>query len=162
MCAIVLFVGVSFKYEKTVDMFLKENELLQLELENKELELLQRDKGISSQEDNIINLNNIIVSERKANSHMRYLGKFKLSFYSKEMFPENTATGVKGQAGITIAADPSIIPLNKSVYIEGFGVRFVQDTGGAIKGNKIDVFVNTTKEAKQLGVKKNVDVWVIE
>lgn len=93
----------------------------------------------------------------------KYLGKFELSFYSKEQFPNSpTATGVMPVVGRTIAVDPSVIPQGTAVEIDGFGIRYAEDTGGAIKGNKIDVFVQTTAEARQLGRKFNVDVWTVE
>ncbi|MBK5433697.1 MULTISPECIES: cell wall-binding protein EntC [Bacillus] len=40
-----------------------------------------------------------------------------------------------------IAVDPSVIPLGSKVWVEGYGVAIAGDTGGAIKGNKIDVLM---------------------
>ncbi|WP_335872086.1 ubiquitin-like domain-containing protein [Bacillus sp. 2205SS5-2] len=65
-----------------------------------------------------------------------------------------TATGINLNAnpGIkVIAVDPSIIPLGTKVYVEGYGYAIAADTGGAIKGYKIDVFVGTKTEAYQWG-----------
>lgn len=102
-----------------------------------------------------------ITTEKKPQK--KHLGKFELSFYSKEQFPNSpTATGVMPVVGRTIAVDPSVIPQGTAVEIDGFGIRYAEDTGGAIKGNKIDVFVQTTAEARQLGRKFNVDVWTVE
>jgi len=57
----------------------------------------------------------------------------------------------------TIAVDPRIIPLGTKVYVEGYGFAVAEDTGGAIKGNKIDCYFPTHSEALQWGVKyKNV------
>lgn len=57
----------------------------------------------------------------------------------------------------TIAVDPRIIPLGSKVYVEGYGLAIAEDTGGAIKGNKIDVYFPSHSEALQWGVKyKNV------
>lgn len=53
-----------------------------------------------------------------------------------------------------IAVDPSIIPLGTKVWVEGYGYAIAGDTGGAIKGNKIDVFIPSYDEAMQWGVKK--------
>lgn len=50
-----------------------------------------------------------------------------------------TATGVYPREGL-IAVDPRVIPLGTQVYIEGYGYAVAADTGGAIKGNIIDVF----------------------
>lgn len=53
-----------------------------------------------------------------------------------------------------IAVDPSIIPLGTKVWVEGYGVAIAGDTGGAIKGNKIDVFIPSYEDAMEWGVKK--------
>ena len=49
-----------------------------------------------------------------------------------------TATGTKAGYG-TVAVDPRVIPLGSKVYIPGYGTAIAADTGGAIKGNKIDL-----------------------
>lgn len=53
-----------------------------------------------------------------------------------------------------IAVDPKVIPLGTKVWVEGYGVAIAGDTGGAIKGNKIDVFIPTYEDAMKWGVKK--------
>lgn len=72
-----------------------------------------------------------------------------------------TATGVKAKAGHTIAVDPKVIPLGWWVFIDGIGYRRAEDTGGAIHGHKIDVFVSTEAEAVQFGRKRNRTVYII-
>jgi len=52
-----------------------------------------------------------------------------------------------------IAVDPRVIPLGSKVWVEGYGEAIAADTGGAIKGNKIDVFIPTEGQALQWGVK---------
>lgn len=77
-----------------------------------------------------------------------YIGDFELTFYSKEQFPDSpTSTGVMPEVGRTIAVDPNVIPYGTAVWIDGFGVRYAEDTGSAIKGNRIDVFVETTERS---------------
>jgi len=51
---------------------------------------------------------------------------------------ETTAIGLKTGYGV-IAVDPKIIPLRSKVYIPGYGIAVAGDTGGNIKGNKIDL-----------------------
>lgn len=63
-----------------------------------------------------------------------------------------TASGTKAEVGRTIAC-PKQYPFGTKMYIEGFGERVCEDRGGAIKGNKLDVFVATEKEAYALGRK---------
>ncbi|CRK81269.1 3D domain-containing protein [Neobacillus massiliamazoniensis] len=53
-----------------------------------------------------------------------------------------------------IAVDPSVIPLGSKVYVEGVGEATAADTGGAIKGNRIDVFIPSEQDAMNFGVKQ--------
>ncbi|WP_169817416.1 3D domain-containing protein [Caryophanon tenue] len=65
-----------------------------------------------------------------------------------------TATGInlkKNPNKKVIAVDPRVIPLGSKVWVEGYGEAIAGDTGGAIKGNKIDVFLPTTKKALNWG-----------
>lgn len=115
------------------------------------------DKSVISQ------INNSDVKETALQNHKEHIGNFELTFYSKEQFPNSpTATGVMPTVGRTVAVDPSVIPYGTFIEIDGFGIRCAEDTGGAIKGNKIDVFVETTAEAYQFGRQKDVDVWVVK
>jgi 3D (Asp-Asp-Asp) domain-containing protein len=60
-----------------------------------------------------------------------------------------------------IAVDPNVIPLYSIVEIEGYGERFIaMDTGGAIRGHKIDILVNSTSEAIAFG-RRSLQVKVI-
>ncbi|WP_144466733.1 3D domain-containing protein [Bacillus nitratireducens] len=59
-----------------------------------------------------------------------------------------------------IAVDPSVIPLNSIVEIEGYGKAIALDTGGAIKGNRIDYLVANDSEANNFG-RRNVNIKVI-
>jgi uncharacterized protein YabE (DUF348 family)/3D (Asp-Asp-Asp) domain-containing protein len=72
-----------------------------------------------------------------------------------------TFTGTHVSEGRTIAVDPKIIPLGWWVYIEGIGFRRAEDTGSAIKGQKIDVYFNSESYAKRFGVKHGFTVYVI-
>ncbi|MFG3435044.1 ubiquitin-like domain-containing protein [Lysinibacillus fusiformis] len=53
-----------------------------------------------------------------------------------------------------IAVDPSVIKLGSKVWVEGYGTATAVDTGGAIKGNKIDILVQTEIQAINWGVKR--------
>ncbi|MFJ7737251.1 3D domain-containing protein [Lysinibacillus sp. NPDC097287] len=52
-----------------------------------------------------------------------------------------------------IAVDPRVIPLGTKVWVEGYGEAIAADTGGAIKGNKIDVFIPSDGQARNWGVR---------
>lgn len=86
------------------------------------------------------------------------LGRFRLTFYcgcvrcNGKWAGGPTASGTTPQQGRTIAVDPSVIPLGSRVYIEGFGTYIAEDTGSAIKGNRIDVYRDDHEECYALGV----------
>lgn len=61
----------------------------------------------------------------------------------------------------TIAVDPNVIPLGTKVYVSGYGLAIAADTGGAIKGNIIDVFLNSYEECYSWG-RRQVTVQILE
>ena len=71
-----------------------------------------------------------------------------------------TYTGVLAEKGV-IAVDPSVIPLGTKVYVEGYGFASCEDTGGAIKGKKIDLCFNTVEECYQWGV-QSVKLYILD
>jgi 3D (Asp-Asp-Asp) domain-containing protein len=71
-----------------------------------------------------------------------------------------TASGVKAVEGITIAADIRKLPMGTKVYIEGLGERIVQDTGGAIKGNRIDIYFDSHEDALKWG-RQQIEIEVL-
>ncbi|GGM36773.1 hypothetical protein GCM10011351_23650 [Paraliobacillus quinghaiensis] len=75
-----------------------------------------------------------------------------------------TRTGInlnKDRDAKVIAVDPNVIPLGTKVWVEGYGNAIAGDTGGAIKGNRIDIHVPTKSEAYRFGV-RNVKVKILE
>ncbi|MBO8172664.1 MAG: DUF348 domain-containing protein [Bacillaceae bacterium] len=72
-----------------------------------------------------------------------------------------TRTGTRATENRTIAVDPNVIPLGWWVYIEGFGYRKAEDTGSAVKGNRIDIYYDDDEFANQFGLKKGYKVYVI-
>ena len=71
-----------------------------------------------------------------------------------------TASGMMAQVGV-VAVDTNVIPFHTRLYIEGYGFAVAGDRGGAIRGNKIDVFKDTMSEALQWG-RRHVRVWILE
>lgn len=75
-----------------------------------------------------------------------------------------TKTGIdlkKNPNAKVIAVDPNVIKLGTKVYVEGYGYAIAGDIGGAIKGNKIDVFFPTKSQAYNWG-RKSVKIKVLE
>lgn len=70
-----------------------------------------------------------------------------------------TATGYWPAFG-TVAVDPEVIPLGTPLYIEGYGFGVARDTGGSIKGSRLDVFFNDRKNALKWG-KRTVQVRIL-
>lgn len=77
-----------------------------------------------------------------------------------------TAMGTRARVG-AVAVDPRVIPLGSKLYIESmdgfasYGYATAEDTGGAIKGNRIDLFYNSNAEANRFG-RRNVKVYVLD
>ena len=61
-----------------------------------------------------------------------------------------TASGTWPSRG-TIAVDPRVIPLGTELHIEGYGPAVAADTGGDIKGQRIDLYTESYEEAIQFG-----------
>ncbi|MCL5290619.1 MAG: 3D domain-containing protein, partial [Firmicutes bacterium] len=72
----------------------------------------------------------------------------------------NTACGTWPEYG-TVAVDPRVIPLGSRLYVEGYGQATALDTGGAIKGSRIDVFLESAGEAGRWGV-RTVKVYLLD
>lgn len=95
---------------------------------------------------------------------------YDLSFQSTGKYPGHpaygiTASGTHAKVG-TVAVDPRVIPLGTKMYIVStdgsvvYGYCTAEDTGGAIKGNKVDLFYNTTSECLQFG-RRSVYVYIL-
>ncbi|WP_434748621.1 ubiquitin-like domain-containing protein [Paenibacillus amylolyticus] len=95
--------------------------------------------------------------------YSKVLKNVSMTAYSSEEpgIGTKTASGTRVTEGRTIAVDPKVIPIGWWVYIEGLGFRRAEDTGGAIKGNKIDVYYDSVKHALNFGRKKGKTVYVI-
>lgn len=65
-----------------------------------------------------------------------------------------TASGEIAQEGITLAADWNVLPRGTKVEIKDIGFRVVQDRGGAIRGNRIDVYFDSHQKALEFGVQE--------
>lgn len=69
-----------------------------------------------------------------------------------------TATGAKATQGVTIAADPDVLPMGTEIELDGHTYT-VQDTGGAIVGNRLDLYFDSHEDALRWGVREKVVRW---
>jgi uncharacterized protein YabE (DUF348 family)/3D (Asp-Asp-Asp) domain-containing protein len=72
-----------------------------------------------------------------------------------------TYSGTTVQEGRTIAVDKNVIPIGWWVFIDGIGFRRAEDIGGAIKGNKIDIYFESSDYVNKFGLKRGYTVYVI-
>lgn len=100
----------------------------------------------------------IELSSDYAYTDYKSLGEFVITYYCPEScccgeYADGvTASGTKATAGRTIAADPDVLPIGSVVIIDGHTYT-VEDVGGAIKGKRIDIFMDSHEEALQAGVR---------
>lgn len=97
-------------------------------------------------------------SDGKQFSKGAYQGSFKLVGYSGG---GHTYSGTKATANRSVAADPSVIPLGSRIILNGV-VYTVEDIGSGVKGQMIDIYFDTTDEAKALTADgwQYADVWL--
>ena len=105
------------------------------------------------------------VSRGPVERNLISLGSFSISYYCKcerctEKADGLTATGTVVEEGRTIAVDPDVITLGTQVMIDGI-LYTAEDTGGAIQGNRIDIYVESHDYAIQCG-RHQAEVFVYE
>lgn len=113
--------------------------------------------------------NEMIEQALLARSHK--LEDVKITFYCCEERPHicGTGTGITASGRrvtpyVSCAVDPDVIPLGSTVMLEYNGEMVylrADDTGGSIKGNRLDIAVKGHQEALSLGV-KTADIWWCE
>jgi 3D (Asp-Asp-Asp) domain-containing protein len=84
------------------------------------------------------------------------LGTFSATCYD---LPGTTATGQPVSTSV-VAVDPSVIPLGTPLFLQGVGIRYAEDTGGGIKGARIDVWLPDLNSCMAFGV-QSLQVWRI-
>lgn len=72
----------------------------------------------------------------------------------------HTSVGLWPKRGI-VAVDPRVIPYYTKLYIPGYGMAIAGDTGGAIVGNRIDLFMDSLHECFQWG-RRDVEIYILE
>jgi len=98
-------------------------------------------------------------------------GTLKLASAALSMVATAYTAGCGGCSGITasgrpaghgiVAVDPRVIPLGTHMYIPGYGHAVAGDTGGAIRGRRIDLGFNSNRAANQFG-RRAITVYLIK
>lgn len=151
--------GVNIRKEPNIDSVILDQTLL-----NTSFEVICESDGWSmiTTNDGYAYIKSEYLSDTEVS--LEYIGQFKISHYCCEPYKHIcgdgnglTRTGIPVHPGL-ISVDPKVIPLGSKVMIDGVEYQ-AEDTGGMIKGNKIDMAVKTHEEAKKLGVHYN-DVYI--
>lgn len=126
-----------------------------LNIHNKNIEEKKVDDALST-----TNSDNIKIESNPTNNYKEVYTMMSTA-YSGDTITYMGTTPVRDPDGIsTIAVDPSVIPLGSKVYIPGYGLAIASDTGGLIKGNRIDLFLNSEDECINWGV-QTVSLYLI-
>lgn len=163
-----------FEYKKLVDEL--NNQVAELNTQNDELvnemnkmtEYIDELKKEIQEKENVENEIEVMSLEVEEEPMLVSLGEFKLTAYCScqkccgkwalnRPKDENGNEIVIGSSGevlipkVSIAVDTNVIPHGSEVVING-NTYIAHDTGGAIKGNRIDVYHNNHQEAKEFAV----------
>lgn len=168
-CAVSLFTGsalASAVYTRRVDELTMERDIYASRFQNWQTRAIDAEENVGRLQTEVDNL----TAELSAQTDLTltYAGSFSCTAYCAEEYVHIcgeghgiTSSGAKVQPGVTVAADTSILPYGTVVYIEGVGLRVVQDTGSAVVGNKLDVAVNTHAEALSWSGWGSRRVWIV-
>ncbi len=108
----------------------------------------------------IVAYGTVTVKEVSRGGEIRFSRALTMTATAYSHTGNNTASGVYPYRG-AVAVDPSVIKLGTRLYVEGYGYAKALDIGSAIKGNRIDLFFDTEKEARKWG-RRTVKVYVLE
>lgn len=92
--------------------------------------------------------------------YTRALDMLATAYCAQDQGGNFTALGLPARRGI-VAVDPRVIPLGTKLYVDGYGPALAGDTGSAIKGLRIDLFVDSHREAVNFG-RRRVKVYVLK
>ena len=172
--------GVRFGAERTIEALQSDNEIAHEQIAIYESELTDNYKQLAECQENLIaeqNYNKQLQEElliktsdlstlKSEEYELVYLGDFKITYYCDQRYDHicggngKTKSGKPTEVGVTAAADWNVLPKGSIVYIEEIGFREIQDVGGAVKSNHIDVLVCDHSEALRLGVDIE-GVWIL-
>ncbi len=165
----VTTVGQNGKKAKYYDVHYRDGVEVSRTFSGEEITVLPVDEVITEGTKELsINVNGQVIPYKKVLTCQATA--YDLSFESCGKYPGSpgygiTASGTYAKVG-TVAVDPRVIPLGTKMYIVStdgsyvYGYCTAEDTGGAIKGNKVDLFYNTRNECMQFG-RRSVNVYIL-
>jgi len=116
-------------------------------------------KIVSEPVNRVIAMGNITNVSRSGNSlnfrEARYMVASAYTYTGNR-----TATGQQPAVGL-VAVDPGVIPLGTNLYIEGYGYAKAADTGGSIRGNRLDLFMEDRTQCLNWG-RRTVKVYILD
>lgn len=129
--------------------------------------IAQANEAISQGKEKLTSLknspNNSIIPDANITGDNTYKQTYSMeaTAYSDGLLTKMGLPPVRNPNGISsVAVDPSVIPLGSKVFVVGYGYAIASDTGGAIIGKKIDLYMNSSAECFSFG-RKNVTVHLI-
>lgn len=154
------FIKQEIELNKEKQELIKLNKKIQIELEELRIEVLELEKEAIEKERKL--------KELEEQNKQISLGTFQLTAYCScekccSSYAKNRPVDEHGnkiitgsigtvlQQGVSIAVDPNVIPYNATVIVNGHEY-IAHDTGGAIKGNRIDVYFSNHQSAVEFGV----------
>ena len=165
-CAMVGCILASTAYSRRVDELEIERDIYASRFQNWQTRAIDAEENVGRLQTEVDNLTAELNAQ--IDLTLTYAGSFSCTAYCAEEYAHIcgeghgiTSSGAKVQPGVTVAADTSILPYGTVVYIEGVGLRVVQDTGSAVVGNKLDVSVNTHAEALSWSGWGSHRVWIV-
>jgi 3D (Asp-Asp-Asp) domain-containing protein len=99
------------------------------------------------------------IKTKRVKNHLNIKDSFTVKAYAYSG-GGTTASGKKAQEG-RIAVDPNVIALGTWLYVEDYGICQAADTGGAIKGKTVDLYMDTEQECNNWGVRQK-KVYILE
>ena len=154
--AFIIFISIlSITLNTCLNAINQKNKLIhkqEVEIKTYQKNIIGNQQTIKSQKDKYSSLQSQLNIAKDANKHLKYLGKFLITYYDLQYESCGKNKGDKGygitysgnpaEINVSCAVDKSVISLGSYIYINGIGCRVAEDIGGAIKGNHIDVFVS--------------------
>jgi len=164
---IVWIEGLGFRYNHPSDMgsddnvvhvyFKSQNEANNWDNKKARIYIVQNSGRLDISKNSLVNFENL--STFKLTSYCPC--PICCGEYSKPYADKAGSIGTYIYEGVTVAADPSVIPYGSVIYIEGVGIRFVADCGGGINDKHIDVYWRNHQTALDFGTKSE-NVYLIK